>query len=236
MPSQGKIIAAVFPKGGEWKSTLIQTVATSRIFSSYHVRILEADSQNSLSDWLDEREAMKKPPLPIELCNYDSNKPLKRALVRYQEEVDFLFVDLPGESKSLELTRAALAYADVCITPIRSSDKAIRAFENNLLPVVQMMSDLRSRQHYYLLPTFAHTSAKAHNHRDLFMPYSELYNLMQSIHRDRQIFTYFSQGGSTLLEYRDTLAVNSQEYMIATKAVDEIETIAKEIFQICQSF
>ena len=58
---------------------------------------------------------------------------------------------------------------------------------------------------------------------------------MESIHRDRQIFTYFSQGGLTLEEYVETIKGNKAESQVAEKAINEVNAIASEILKIVLS-
>lgn len=231
---KGKIISAVFPKGGEWKSTFVQTVSTSTVMKKYSIKILEADSQNSISDWLNERPKEAK-PLNIQVEKFNVSEKIDEKMEKMSENCDLLFVDFPGESLSSKLTKSGLAYSDLCIVPIRPSDKAIRAFENNLLPIIEQVNELREGKDYiYLLPTFAHPNANKETYRGIFKSYEEYINICQNVHVDRNIYTYFSSGGLTLKEYYDTITTNKKEAQTVKKAISEVDKIAKEILQLIQ--
>ena len=101
------VISLAGTKGGILKSTLTQCISTSKAFEKYKVAILEGDSQGSLISWIEDRDP-KLPPLNIEIYNHDEEKELKDEIAEYRKNVDFLFVDLPGESKALKLTRTEL--------------------------------------------------------------------------------------------------------------------------------
>lgn len=229
---KGKIISAIFPKGGEWKSTFVQTVSTSTPMKKYTIKILEADSQNSISDWLSERDEELK-SLNIQVEKFDISEKMDEKMEQMSKTCDILFVDFPGESLSSKLTKSGLAYSDLCIVPIRPSDKAIRAFENNLLPIIEQVNELREGKDYiYLLPTFAHPSANQTTYRDIFKPYEEYINICQNVHVDRNIYTYFSSGGLTLNEYYQNNKSNKREAQTVKKAILEVDKIAKEVLQI----
>jgi len=235
MSKTGIVISAVFPKGGEWKSTLIQTVSTSEPFKPYKVGVLEADAQTSISDWLKERDS-SLPDLPIKVFKYNEEQELKESIERYKHGLDFLFVDLPGESKTAKLSRSALAYSDMCITPLRIAAKPIQAFENHFLQMAQLILDLRIKtlktNPFFILPTFAHTSTRVENQRKHYERYDKYFNIMESIHRDRLLFTYFSQGGFTLEEYAESVKSDKGEHKTALKGISEVNAIANEILSI----
>lgn len=228
----GKVISAIFPKGGEWKSTFIQTISTSAPMEKYKRKILEADSQNSISDWLGERNEDSK-PLSVQVEKFDTSDEMDEVMEKMKKSCDILFVDFPGESVSSKLTKSGLAYSDLCIIPIRPSDKAIRAFENNLLPIIEEVSKLREQNNYiYLLPTFAHPSSNLDSYRKIFEPYKEYVNICQNVHIDRNVYTYFSSGGLSLKEYYQTIKTNKREAKIVKKAISEVDAIANEVLQI----
>ena len=228
---QGKIVSAVFPKGGEWKSTFIQTVSTSAIMQSYKRKILEADSQNSLSDWLEERDNnMQSIGLTLKKFNHDDD--MQTTMKKLSRGIDLLFVDFPGESISSKLTRSGIAFSDLCIIPMRPSDKAIRAFENNMLPIIEKIIELRGNKHIYILPTFAHPNSNLENYRKIFEPYEEYVNVFKNVHIDRSVYTYFSSEGKTLDEHYQTIKDNRKEAEIVKKAMTEVNNIAKEVLEI----
>lgn len=229
---KGKIISAVFPKGGEWKSTFVQTISTSKVMEKYTRKILEADSQNSISDWLEERPDELK-SLSIKVEKFDPSDEMDEIMEEMRKKCDILFIDFPGESISSKLTKSGLAYSDLCIIPIRPSDKAIRAFENNLLPIIKQVNEIRGgNQYVYLLPTFAHANANLDSYRKIFEPYEEDVNICQNVHIDRNVFTYFSSGGLSLNEYYQSIKTNKREAKTVEKAISEVDAIANEVLQI----
>lgn len=232
---KAKIISAVFPKGGEWKSTFVQTISTSTPMQGYTIKILEADAQNSISDWLEERPEDAK-ALNISVEKFNPSERMDEKMKEISETCDILFVDFPGESLSSKLTRSGLAYSDLCVVPIRPSDKAIRAFENNMLPIIEQVNGLRDSKNYiYLLPTFAHPSANLESYRKIFEPYEEYINIFQNVHIDRNVYTYFSSGGLTLKEYYETIKKNKREAQTVKKAITEVDKIAHEVLQTLEN-
>lgn len=229
-----KSVGAIFPKGGEWKSTFIQTVSTSKVFKNFSKTILEADSQNSISDWVNERESKKS--LDVDIIKFnDTTKDMGRVFNKYKKGKNLLFVDFPGESVSAKLTRSGLGYCDLVIIPLSPRDKAIRAFENNLLPMLAEFVSQRGKSPFYLLPTFAHHNANAERYREIYMPYEEYVNILHNIHRDRPVLTYFSAEGRTLEEYAKSVKTDKAEYTKVQKAIKEVDNIASEIKSILES-
>ena len=231
----GKIISLVGTKGGIIKSTIVQCVSTSKVFEKYKVGILEGDSQGSLAGWVEERSKKMK-PLNIEIINHNPEIQLKDEISKYRSKFDFLFVDLPGESRALNLTKTALVLSDLCIFPIRVYHKDINAFDKNLRPILAKAIELRnkkfkvsdSKKHYKLLATFAHHSTDKDKYLDNFSSI-KIINKFKNIHRDRLVYTYFSVGGLTLREYKKQNKFNLLEQSKANKAINDIELIAQEI-------
>ena len=221
-----KVISLAGTKGGILKSTLTQCLTTSKAFEKYRITILEGDSQNSLSNWLEERPTSAK-PLNIKIVNHDDNKNLKDEINEEKERCNFLFVDLPGESKALTLTRTALAYSDLCIFPLRLSHKDTTAFDTNMRQPLKKILEIRDKNHFKILPIFAHHSTNTDSFLDNYESI-KIIGKFQSIHRDRNIYTYFSIGGMTLREYEETNKDNN-EGQKASKAIADIELIADEI-------
>jgi cellulose biosynthesis protein BcsQ len=198
----------------------------------YTRKILEADSQNSISDWLEERPNELK-SLSVKVEKFDPFSEMDEVMEEMKKKCDILFIDFPGESISSKLTKSGLAYSDLCIIPIRPSDKAIRAFENNLLPIIKQVNEIRGgNQYVYLLPTFAHPSANLDSYRKIFEPYKEDVNICQNVHIDRNVFTYFSSGGLSLGEYYQSIKSNKREAKTVKKAISEVDAIANEVLQI----
>ena len=225
----GKVISFAGTKGGILKSTLTQCVSTSKTFDGYKVGILEGDSQSSLLAWENERDKVLK-PLNIKIINHDENRALKDEITELREIYDFLFVDLPGESKALNLTRTALAYSDLCIFPLRLSHKDTTAFDSNMRQPLKDILKIRERKHFKILPIFAHHSTNIQSFKDNYNAIN-IIDKFNNIHRDRAVYTYFSVGGLTLREYEATHKLNSTEAGKASKAVEEMELVAQEILE-----
>jgi cellulose biosynthesis protein BcsQ len=225
-----KIICLAGTKGGILKSTLTQCIATSAVFEPYKVAILEGDSQGSLQAWIEERSSVLK-PLKIDVINHDEVAQLKDEMLALKHKYDFIFVDLPGESKALTLTRTALAYADLCIFPLRLSHKDTTAFDTNMRQPLMNIIKLRGARHFKILPIFAHHSTNLEAFRQNYASIA-IIDKFENIHKDRTIYTYFSVGGLTLREYEATHKLNPSEAQKTAKAVHEMELIAAETLQI----
>lgn len=231
-------IALVGTKGGILKSTLTQCIATSNVFMNrYITSIIDADPQGSILSWWDERSRNKDiNQSTLLVCNLDSSRPFVEAVQAVktielsEEEVEnrpmCILFDLPGESQAMTTTRAAMAYCDLCIFPIRSYHKDIVAFDENMRPVLRQILQHRDKKHFAVLPTFAHHGADKDKYRANFSAITEI-DVLQNVHVDRQVYTYFSLGGKTLCEY--AASSNGEEGLKADKAVEDIERIATEV-------
>lgn len=225
-----KIISLVGTKGGILKTTLIQCITTSQAFSKYKIIILEGDSQGSLTSWLKERDPKLK-PLNIVVYQHNKDLTLKEELEKYRRECDFLFVDLPGESEALNLTRNALVFSDLCIFPLRLSHKDTTAFNDNMkIPLFRVLK-ARDKKHFRILPTFAHHSTNINNLKENYASIKAI-GLFNNVHKDRNIYTYFSVGGLSLREYKSKHKFNLMESSKASKAIHDIEEISKELIKI----
>lgn len=225
----GKVISFAGTKGGILKSTLTQCISTSNVFEKYKIGILEGDSQGSLFSWEKERDKVLK-PLNIKIINHNEEKNLKDEIFELREIYDYLFVDLPGESKALHLTRTALAYSDLCVFPLRLSHKDTTAFDSNMRQPLMKILEIRDRKYFKILPIFAHHSINLQSFKDNYNVIN-IIDKFNNIHRDRAVYTYFSVGGLTLREYEATHKFNSTEASKASKAVEEMELIAQEILE-----
>ena len=223
------VISLAGTKGGILKSTLTQCISTSKAFEKYKVAILEGDSQGSLISWIEDRDP-KLPPLNIEIYNHEEERELKDEISKYKKDVDFLFVDLPGESKALTLSRTALAYSDLCIFPLRLSDKDIKAFDKNVRQPLKQILEIRDKKHFKILPTFAYHSANINSFRENYETI-KIIDTFENVHRDRAVYNYFSIGGKTLREYNKSHKLNLIEASKSSKAIADIELIAEEILQ-----
>lgn len=228
MKKNTKFIALVGTKGGILKSTLVQCLSTSKVFENYNVAILEADVQSSLKDWIKERDN-DAPKMRINLLFLNSGKDLKEKIEEINGKYDFVFLDLPGESLALNLTRTAMAYSDLCIFPVRTYHKDISAFDSQMRPVIKDILQYRNKKHFVILPTFAHHNTATEKYRSYFSDITEI-DVLKNVHVDRQVYTYFSINGLTLREYMMLSVKDKIEQQKAKKAVEEMERIAQEVY------
>ena len=220
------VIAFVGTKGGVLKSTLCQCLSTSAPFAKYKIGILDADPQQSIVSWNDERESSLS-PLSVDIHSLKEGNDLADEVEALQNQYDFLFVDLPGESQALDLTNTMLGIADLAIIPIRTYHKDIQAFDNQLAPYIESSAELRGTYPFRILCTFAHVNTNAEKYRQYFEGISFVGGVLTNVHKDRSVYTYFSIGGLTLKEYLDESSKNEKKK--AQKAYQEMNAVAEEM-------
>ena len=225
------VIAFVGTKGGILKSTLCQCLSTASPFDNFKVGILDADPQQSIVSWHDERED-SSPTLSVDIHSLKSKKNLAQEVEHYQKQYDFLFVDLPGESEALNLTNTMLGMADLVIIPIRTYHKDIQAFDYKLSPYIEASAKLRGTFPFRILCTFAHVNTNIEKYRQHFEGIDFVGGVFDNVHKDRSVYTYFSIGGLTIKEYLDASGSDKIEKAKAEKAYDEMNAIADEICKL----
>jgi len=135
--SSAHIIVMGNEKGGTGKSTLAMHITISLLAMGKRVAIIDLDGrQQTISRYLDNRAMyMKSNSTQLDIPDYvavqtssksdikqrqeEEQENLQAALDRYQEEMDFILVDCPGNDTWL--SRLAHALADTLVTPMNDS-------------------------------------------------------------------------------------------------------------------
>ena len=224
-------ISILGTKGGILKTTLVKTLSSSSVFLKYKIGILEVDQQNNIKKWLEKREKN----LPLIYFNYDKddkNITLESKIEECKRQVDFLFVDFPGESEVLGITKRGLIYSDLSILPHSFDDNDIDAFDQHIRPILRKVLEIKDKRHFRILPIKVHHKANKKNYLDLYK-HIQIINTFDNMHTDNKVFTYFTMGkGLTLEEYAKERKNNKKEYEKTKNAIKNINSIALEIIKI----
>ena len=108
-------------KGGSGKSTLAISLALAAIRAGHTVRLIEADSQGTLSNWQRRRQYAEPIVEPV----YAAREVELRLQSLDREGVTVAIVDTAGGVSAA--TNSAIRYADLCLIPTRPSIADIEA-------------------------------------------------------------------------------------------------------------
>ena len=108
-------------KGGSGKSTLAISLALAAIRAGHTVRLIETDSQGTISNWQRRRRYAQPVVEPI----YAAREVEQRLQTLDREGVTVTIVDTAGGISVA--TNAAIRYADLCLIPTRPSIADIEA-------------------------------------------------------------------------------------------------------------
>jgi chromosome partitioning protein len=108
-------------KGGAGKSTLAISLALAAIRSGHNVRLIETDSQGTLSNW----KRRRRYAAPIVEPIYAAREVEQRLQSLGREGVTVTIVDTAGGISAA--TNSAIRYADFCLIPTRPSIADIEA-------------------------------------------------------------------------------------------------------------
>src|SRR5689334_24415772 len=108
-------------KGGSGKSTLAISLALAAIRAGYNVRVIETDTQGTLSNWKRRRPHAAPIVEPI----YAAREVEQRLQSLEREGVTVTIVDTAGGITAA--TVSAIRYADFCLIPTRPSIADIEA-------------------------------------------------------------------------------------------------------------
>ena len=113
-------------KGGSGKSTLAIGLALAAIQAGHSVRLIETDSQGTLSNWQSRRPYAE--PLVVPIYSAADIEPRLRALD--DSGVTLTIIDTAGGVSAA--TTTAIRYADLCLIPSRPSVADVEASASTL--------------------------------------------------------------------------------------------------------
>jgi chromosome partitioning protein len=113
-------------KGGSGKSTLAVGLALAAIQAGHTVRLIETDSQGTLSNWQSRRSYAEPIVEPV----YSAGEIEQRLQSLDQSGATLTIVDTAGGVSAA--TTAAIRYADLCLIPARPSIADIEATASTL--------------------------------------------------------------------------------------------------------
>lgn len=109
-----RVIAVVSQKGGAGKTTISLNLAAALADTGARVLLIDADPQHTASDWSAVRE--KAPPFML----IGLPQPvLHRDVPKLAADYDYVVID--GPPRNYEVTRSAIAAADLVLIPVQPS-------------------------------------------------------------------------------------------------------------------
>lgn len=111
------IIAAVNPKGGSGKTTLIITLAQV-LSQTGTIAVIDADPNAVIANWA-QRRTQAGLPLPFTVTTCSNESTMIRTIDALQKEADIVLIDLEGTASQM-ITRA-LARAKLVLVPFNES-------------------------------------------------------------------------------------------------------------------
>jgi chromosome partitioning protein len=109
-----QILAVVNQKGGAGKTTIALNLAAALAETGARVLLIDADPQHTATDWSAVRE--KAPPFVLIAL---PQPVLHRDLPELAADYDFVVID--GPPRNYEVTRSAIAAADLVLIPVQPS-------------------------------------------------------------------------------------------------------------------
>lgn len=102
-------------KGGSGKTTIATNLAVLRSAAGRKVLLIDADEQRSVSDWVEQREALEIPTAwtTIQLAG----KTVHAQVLKLAQNYDDVIVDVGGRDTTSQ--RSALAIADIVVIPFK---------------------------------------------------------------------------------------------------------------------
>ena len=124
------VIAFLNLKGGTGKTTLAVHVAWELAQTDADVLLMDADPQESASQWAGLRE---ETPFPVVTCTRSN---LHTDVARLRRRFDRIVIDGPPRGDTL--LRSCLAAADLCAIPIEPSGLSVRAADRILAMIEEV--------------------------------------------------------------------------------------------------
>lgn len=121
----GKIIAFANQKGGSGKTTLSANLAVLWANSDYKVAVVDADSQKSLTYWIEARKKYYgEEPIGLDQLSFDSRN-LNEDLQKIKRKYDFIIIDSPPSItfETIQIVKSS----DAIYVPVQPSPLDIMA-------------------------------------------------------------------------------------------------------------
>jgi chromosome partitioning protein len=116
-----KYIAVVNQKGGVGKTSTTVNLCSALELQGYKVLAVDADSQKSLTDWMNLADPPSFPFGVIEMCHAQLHRKLPE--IAEAADYDFVVVDCPpgGQDRSDkdDISRSAIVLADIVLVPLQ---------------------------------------------------------------------------------------------------------------------
>jgi cellulose biosynthesis protein BcsQ len=231
------IVSFVQTKGGTGKSTLSMNTAFSTVVTNQFksVALVELDPQGTLQSWWKNRCEENRDSGIVSFHHISSSQKevVQDGITSIANHNELLILDIPGESTSRLHTKFACAFSDKVIIPMRTSTNDEAAFRDNLLPVMKEILKLNpeKRGTFQVLPSFTNPLSNSQKVIEYFhdiLP--EYIGCLPVVYPQRSIYENFNREGMFLIEFAESLRNNKKSYAQASKAVEDIEIIAKSIF------
>lgn len=227
------ILSIVQTKGGVCKTTLAQTLASSKVFGQRFASIglVDLDAQGTLREVIKLRRDAGRLPASVDCVSVSGSMPAK-AVQEIAARFDLVILDVPGEGQAKLLTRFAVAASDVILIPTRSSFHDEQSLADNLWPFIEEQAQ-EALGAVLVLPVFTHPQSNPKSHTDYFraiLP-PPMTPIGPPLSHRPGVFENFNREGLSLREYCDSVKGNQRLHRAAERARDEVEAIAKEILR-----
>ncbi|MBF0289590.1 MAG: ParA family protein [SAR324 cluster bacterium] len=232
------IVSFVQTKGGTGKSTLALNLAFSNVMQKAFesIALIEFDPQGTLRDWWQAREENHWQTKKVSFHHISSTQKevVQDGIKSINLHNELLIVDTPGESTGKLHTKIACAISDLVVIPTRSSTNEELALSNKLLPILKEIIKINAHKQggFYVLPAFVNSRSS----KDKIIQYFEdilpsYVECMGSVYPMRSVYENFNREGMALQEYIKSVEKNRRVFQQASKAVSDVEEIAKNILE-----
>ncbi len=235
------IISYVQTKGGTGKSTLAISTAFSGFINKKFesIALVELDPQGTLRNWWNEREEFKRSLGKVSFHHISSTQKevFQEGIKTIAAHNQLIVMDIPGESTGRLHTRFACAFSDLVIVPMRTSTNDESAFAENMYPIIKEIIKVapKRKERFYVLPAFTHPQSRTDKIVEYFRDILPAgVGCLDAAFPGRPVYENFNRDGSHLGEYAEYVKKNKRLNKQASRAVGDIEEIAKIIIEILE--